>query len=74
MRMGAALRGALNSHSAGSSVDGSGVRPHVRRAHWHGYWYGPREGERNFKLKWLPPVAVKIDSVDDLPVVVREVA
>lgn len=74
MRMGAALRVALNSHSVGSPLDGSGVRPHVRRAHWHGYWYGPREGERNFKLKWLPPVAVKVDSVDDLPVVVREVA
>lgn len=33
-------------------------RPHLRRAHWHGYWTGPRDGERSFILKWLPPVFV----------------
>jgi hypothetical protein len=35
-----------------------GPAPHVRRAHWHGYWTGPREGEREFVLKWLPPMVV----------------
>lgn len=73
-RMGAALRIAQREHLNNPLGGGIGVRPHVRRAHWHGYWHGPREGERNFKLKWLPPVAVKVDSVDALPVVVREVA
>ncbi|MCD8491987.1 MAG: hypothetical protein LRY51_08830, partial [Geovibrio sp.] len=33
-------------------------RPHLRRAHWHGYWTGPRDGEQSFILKWLPPVFV----------------
>ena len=34
------------------------VRPHLRRAHWHGYWKGPLEGERSFSYKWLPPIPV----------------
>ena len=28
-------------------------RPHIRRAHWHTYWYGPRDGVRTPKLKWV---------------------
>lgn len=43
-----------------------GVIPHLRRAHWHGYWMGKREkdeagnyiSERNFSHRWLPPVFV----------------
>lgn len=34
------------------------VRPHLRRAHWHGYWTGPLAGERKFSYKWLPPIPV----------------
>lgn len=33
-------------------------RPHIRRAHWHAYWTGPRTGQQKLILKWLPPVAV----------------
>lgn len=37
-------------------------RPHVRRAHWHGFWSGPlrpdADGERKFSLRWLPPISV----------------
>lgn len=33
-------------------------RPHIRRAHWHAYWTGPRAGQQKLILKWLPPVAV----------------
>lgn len=41
-------------------------RPHIRRAHWHGYWQGPikKESEkpRQFNVRWLPPIPVgKID-------------
>lgn len=38
--------------------DGRTVRPHLRRAHWHGFWTGPRAGERKFIYKWLPPIIV----------------
>lgn len=38
------------------------VTLHVRRAHWHGYWSGPRKGksklEQTFSLRWLHPIMV----------------
>lgn len=34
------------------------VRAHIRRGHWHGYWRGPRDGERRFLYHWLPPMVV----------------
>jgi hypothetical protein len=35
-------------------------RPHVRRAHWHTYWLGPRSrpDERHTELRWVPPIPV----------------
>lgn len=39
-------------------ASGKTVRPHIRRAHWHGYWIGPRNGEQKFKFKWLAPIIV----------------
>ena len=37
-----------------------GPRPHIRRAHWHGYWLGPRAGDRRFELRWIAPMAVAL--------------
>lgn len=37
------------------------VAPHVRAAHWHHFWKGPREGARELVLRWLPPIFVKLD-------------
>ncbi|QYW05262.1 hypothetical protein pEaSNUABM21_00248 [Erwinia phage pEa_SNUABM_21] len=34
-------------------------RAHIRRGHYHNYWYGPRDGERVLKAKWLPPCVVR---------------
>jgi hypothetical protein len=36
------------------------VRTHIRRAHWHGYWTGPRNqpDARGFVYHWLPPQVV----------------
>lgn len=31
---------------------------HTRRAHWHHYWVGPRDGERKLILHWIPPTYV----------------
>jgi hypothetical protein len=36
-------------------------RPHIRRAHWHGFWSGKRDGEQKFNYKWLPPIIVGVD-------------
>lgn len=47
-------------------------RPHVRRAHWHGYWHGAKkvgedgqQPERQFKLRWLPPIPVAMRDDDE---------
>ena len=39
-------------------------RPHIRRGHWHGFWHGPKDGERQLKLRWLPPIAVAMGESD----------
>ena len=57
--------------TSGTSRPHSGPRPHVRRAHWHGYWTGPLrprpgvEAERTFTLRWLPPIPVAMGDDDD---------
>ncbi len=35
-------------------------RPHIRRAHWHSFWTGPRKDpdKRKLVLKWLSPILV----------------
>jgi hypothetical protein len=40
------------------TANGRTVSPHIRRAHWHGIWTGPRNGERKFKFNWFPPIMV----------------
>lgn len=73
-RMGAALRRAYHAQQQGGSEgQGSVVRPHIRRAHWHGYWVGPKNGPRKFDLRWLPPIAVNLDDVGKLPTTIRPV-
>jgi hypothetical protein len=39
--------------------------PHIRRAHWHGYWLGPKTGKRRFEYRWLPPIPVNVDLVKE---------
>lgn len=78
VRVGSVMR--LSRQQSGSgetySETGRSVRPHVRRAHWHGYWTGSRaedkKEERKYSVKWIPPVFVKAD-MGDLPVVIRKV-
>lgn len=45
-------------------VSGDGLskakRPHLRRAHWHGYWHG-KKGLQEFRPVWLSPIAVNAD-------------
>ena len=76
VRLGTALRAAYARLDAESSHDtggGQSVRPHVRRAHWHTFLTGPRDGERRRSLRWLPPIPVGIEDYDALPAVIRDV-
>lgn len=48
---------------------------HIRRAHWHTFWTGPRNQpeQRRRILKWLPPMAVNLDTHDELIATLRRV-
>lgn len=65
-RVGAAIRAAEATerrHAAESGTHAS-PRPHIRRAHWHSFWVGPksRDAERKLTLRWLPPIPVNVDT------------
>jgi hypothetical protein len=96
VRIGAELRRALDAAPSRCKIEGAiddalahiGARPraHIRRAHWHHYWTGPRQVERpgtqgevfeqraacrTLVLRWVMPVLVNASSSDALPAVVR---
>ena len=59
--VGAALRRAY-AYYRENDADGVGspVRPHVRRAHYHHFWTGPKT-DQELIVKWLAPILVNID-------------
>lgn len=82
VRLGAALRRAYHADQTGQDGTHAGPRPHVRRAHWHGFRTGPMKradgseipaGARQLTLKWLPPIPVNVDDAAELPATVRAV-
>ena len=82
VRLGAALRRAYHASETAGDGTHAGPRPHVRRAHWHGFRSGAMKredgspiaaGDREFKLRWLPPIPVNQDDVSDLPATIRPV-
>lgn len=58
-RFGTAFRkwtkGTLGSDHESVPSDGTRkVKPHIRRAHWHRYWYGPRNSpDRELRIRWV---------------------
>ncbi|MBR3017641.1 MAG: hypothetical protein IKH57_11310 [Clostridia bacterium] len=45
-------------------------RPHIRSAHWHTYWTGPRDAvfpERKPVLRWIPPIPIGVDWKKEMP-------
>lgn len=73
LRIGASLRASRNGSSAergGASV--ASPLGHVRRAHWHTYLLGPRDGSQRREVRWLPPILVNL-APDSVPPVVRMV-
>ena len=72
LRIGAALRRAHDAAPEESAGSGAHARPraHIRRAHWHTFWTGPRDGNRIARVKWLPPIPVNVDDQGELPATV----
>lgn len=77
-RLGAALRQARETPPStsgdSSSTERARPRPHWRRAHWHTFWTGAKDGERRPRMNWLPPIAVKVDAGQELPTVIHPVS
>jgi hypothetical protein len=83
-RLGAILRKAhreANQPEPKEALEGDPARrgpaPHIRRAHWHTFWTGPRNGApRKPALKWIPPIPVAFREFqpDTLPAVVHRVS
>lgn len=61
-----------NVNEPDSPNNPNGVRPHVRRAHYHGYWVGSGQ-EKKFILKWLYPILVGTKNPDEIVTTSREV-
>lgn len=61
-RVGAALRrGNIGAGGGASEPEGhAGKRPHIRRAHWHSFWVGPKKEPKRRRLivKWLHPILI----------------
>jgi hypothetical protein len=72
-RLGDLLLRARAPSDAPASGTHASPRPHVRRAHWHTYLKGPRAQEQERVLRWLPPIAVGVEDLDELIPVVRDV-
>lgn len=85
VRLGSALRRATQYTSTGEG--GANVRNaprgHIRRAHWHGFRSGPRKlpdgshvvaSDRKFEVRWLPPLAINLEDVNNLPSTIRTVS
>ena len=75
LRFGAAYR-AYQSQKSRNDTQGTGgqKRPHIRRAHWHGFWYGAKAdaAKREFRLRWVAPTMFG-GNLDNLPATVHKV-
>lgn len=57
-------------HQPNGQGDGHRVRAHLRRAHWHTYWIGPRESPTP-EVRWLHPILVRKNDFQARPTVVE---
>lgn len=63
VRIGSTIRKAkAGSTSKVSTGAGAPKRPHSRRGHWHHYWTGPRDGQRELILRWIAPTFIHANS------------
>lgn len=61
----------IDSNSSSSSLQNKRhVAPHLRRAHWHTYQIG--KGGQKRIIKWINPVLVNSDKIDNLPVSIKK--
>lgn len=73
VRVGAALRQYRQAPAVPESAGPTGrtVAPHLRKAHWHSFWTGPRTdpAQRRLRLQFLPSTPVNLGPGAIAPVV-----
>ena len=69
-RTGEFLRRSKQSSRESQGGTHAAPTPHVRRAHWHIYWAGPRKdpSKRYRVLRWIPPTPVGFRWEDGVPI------
>ena len=60
----AEVRRRYESHALESKKTGRHMPVHVRRAHWHGSWTGPKDNPTGLEIKWIAPIIVNADKGD----------
>ena len=83
VRISNAIRNYRNQHESSWTEHAETVsethaspRPHVRSAHWHTYWTGPRKAafpERKPVIRWIPPIPVGVNWKRELPTSIRQI-
>ena len=49
-------------------------RPHIRRAHWQGFWMGSKkEDNQVYDLRWLPPFPVAVKDNNAIPATIHKI-
>lgn len=64
-------RASQDTRSRESTSTGGTKRPHMRRAHWHTYRYG--SDRSTVRVKWLSPIFVHGNKIEEKPVVIHPV-
>lgn len=61
-KVGGEIRKTEEAERAAPQGSHASPRPHIRRAHWHGYWTGPKkeDAKRMFNTRWLPPIPIAL--------------
>jgi hypothetical protein len=62
--LGEAIRQGREAGADAGPTGRKGPRPHIRRAHWHGYWTGP-QGAQRLVIRWLAPIPVALVQDED---------
>lgn len=45
-------------HEGGGAGAPRRISPHIRRAHWHCYWVGPKDNPTDIVVHWIAPILV----------------
>lgn len=74
VRIGAAFRrSSSRKPDSDRTGTGSAKSPHMRRGHWHHYWRGPKNGNRELVLRWTAPTMIHAEIGDADNVIVYPV-